>query len=209
MDLNYFDLKAILDMDDMFRRYLMNTAEGYKNAALIGTANSGGLTNLAIFNSVVHVGASPPLIGFIHRPVTVPKQTFTNIQQTGAFTINLITKHIFKQAHQTSARYAPDISEFEATGLQMEFGKHVSAPYVAQSPVRFGLSLEEIIPIRSNGTYLVIGKVQEMYIRKDLIAADGNVELHKAGIIAVSGLDNYYLPELIERLPYAKVPKTQ
>jgi len=186
----------------------MNTAEGFKNAALLGTANSDGLTNLAIFNSVVHIGASPPLIGFIHRPVTVPKQTFTNIQQTGSFTINLITKGIYKKAHQTSARYAPDISEFEATGLQAEFGRIVKAPYVAESPVRFGMSLEEIIPIRSNGTYLVIGKVQEMFIRKDLIADDGNVELHKADIIAVSGLDNYYLPELIERLPYAKVPAT-
>ncbi|MCA6073704.1 flavin reductase family protein [Fulvivirga sedimenti] len=208
MDLKYFDLKAILDMDDMFRRYFMNTAEGFKNAALLGTANSDGLTNLAIFNSVVHIGASPPLIGFIHRPVTVPKQTFTNIQQTGSFTINLITKGIYKKAHQTSARYAPDISEFEATDLQAEFGRKVKAPYVAESPVRFGMSLEEIIPIRSNGTYLVIGKVQEMFIRKDLIADDGNVELHKADIIAVSGLDNYYLPELIERLPYAKVPAT-
>ena len=203
MTLRKYDLDDIMNMDGMFRRYLMNTSEGFKNAALIGTINENDQPNLAIFNSVVHIGATPPLIGFIHRPVTVPKQTFTNIQITGSFTINLITRQMYRQAHHTSARYAPGVSEFSKSGLQMSFGK-IKAPYVAESPVRFGMSLEEIIPIPSNGTYLVIGRVKEMFIREDLIESDGNVALHNAEIVAVSGLDNYYLPELLERLPYAK-----
>ncbi len=209
MELNYYSLNDILNMESMFRRYFINTAEGYKNAALIGTVNQKGQTNLAIFNSIVHIGATPPLIGFIHRPVTVPKQTFTNIQQTGSFTINLITAEFYKQAHQTSARYAPGVSEYDATGLTIESGKETRAPFVKESPVKFGLSLEEIIPVRSNNTYLVIGKVQEMFIRPDLICTDGNIELHKADIMAVSGLDNYYSPAFVERRPYARVQSTQ
>ncbi|MEJ2004847.1 MAG: flavin reductase family protein [Cyclobacteriaceae bacterium] len=208
MELKRYTLDDILDLEGMFRRYLMNTAEGFKNAALIGTIDGQNRTNLAIFNSVVHIGATPPLIGFVHRPVTVPKQTFTNIQQNRSFTINLITDQFYKEAHHTSARYQPGDSEFEASGLTEEFGS-VKAPYVKQSPVKFGLTLEETIPIRSNNTYLVIGKVNEMFIREDLITPDGNVELHKASIVAVSGLDNYYLPQLLERLPYAKPIKDQ
>jgi len=203
MELKRFDLEDILGMESFFRRYLMNTAEGYKNAALIGTMDGNAQTNLAIFNSVVHIGATPPLIGFVHRPVTVPKQTFTNIQLKKAFTINLITKDFYQKAHHTSARYKPGESEFEASGLSEQFGK-VDAPYVEESPLKFGLSLEEILPIRSNNTYLVIGRVEEMFIREDLVEEDGNVKLHDAGIVAVSGLDNYYLPQFLARMPYAK-----
>ena len=206
MEFKQFNYNDIMGMDGMFRRYLMNTAEGYKNAGLIGTIDDNGNTNLALFNSIVHIGASPPLIGFIHRPLTVPKQTFTNIQLNRSFTINLITSRFYEKAHHTSARYAPGISEFSASGLTPVFGK-VKAPYVDESPVRFGMSLEELIPIRSNNTYLVIGKVEEMFIREDLVEEDGNVLLHRAEIVAVSGLDNYYLPQPLGRLPYAKPKK--
>jgi flavin reductase (DIM6/NTAB) family NADH-FMN oxidoreductase RutF len=119
----------------------------------------------------------------------------------------LITSDFYEKAHQTSARYKPSVSEFEAVGLSEEWGA-VDAPYVGESPLRFGLQLEEIIPVRSNNTYLIIGKVKEMFIRKDLIENDGNVALHKANIMAVSGLDNYYLPQLMNRLPYAKPDQT-
>lgn len=199
-----FDLEDIMGRESMFRRYFMNTIEGFKNAALVGTARADGHTNLAVFNSIVHIGASPPLIGFIHRPVTVPKQTFTNIQATGSYTINLISKDMTEQAHQTSARYAPDVSEFTATGLTPVYGEKIRAPYVAESPVRFGLQLEEILPIRANGTFLVIGKVAELYLPEELIEEDGFVELSEAGLVACAGLDAYYEPVPLARYEYAK-----
>lgn len=199
-----FSQQDILGLDSMFRRYFMNSVEGYKNAALIGTCNSQGATNLALFNSIVHVGATPPLIGFIHRPVTVPKQTFTNIQSQECFTINLVHEELVAQAHQTSARFAPEESEFTATGLTPAFSNVLRAPYVKESKIRFGLSLEEIIPIPSNGTYLIIGRVKEMFLPEALISPDGYVELSKANIIACAGLDSYYSPQPLGRYEYAK-----
>lgn len=199
-----FLLDDILGFDSRYRRNFMNSIEGFKNAVLIGTCDNDGITNVAIFNSVVHIGATPPLIGFIHRPVTVPKQTFTNIQSQGSFTLNLIPQEIYEKAHQTSARYGPKESEFEHTGLTPEFSNIIHAPYVKESPVRMGLSLEEIVPIRSNGTFLVIGRVEELFVPENAIEKDGFVELSMSNIIACAGLDSYYLPQPLGRLAYAK-----
>ncbi len=204
MSYKTFDKADILGMDSRFRRNFMNSVEGFKNAVLIGTRDHEGRNNLAIFNSVVHIGATPPLIGFIHRPVTVPKQTFTNIQLNGSFTLNLVHEGIVEQAHQTSARYEPGESEFEATGLTPFFSENITAPFVDESKIRFGMSLEEIIPIPLNGTYLVIGHVEELLIDEKLIAEDGFVDLTAEQTLACAGLDSYYLPQLVGRYEYAK-----
>jgi flavin reductase (DIM6/NTAB) family NADH-FMN oxidoreductase RutF len=95
----------ILKFEKLYRATFINSISGFKSASLIGTMSSKGKTNLAIFNSVIHVGANPPLMGFLMRPVSVERHTYNNIKETGYFTINHINKEIFKQAHQTSASY--------------------------------------------------------------------------------------------------------
>jgi flavin reductase (DIM6/NTAB) family NADH-FMN oxidoreductase RutF len=197
-------LNDILTLDSRFRRNFMNSVEGFKNVVLVGTMNKNKETNLAIFNSVVHVGATPPLVGFIHRPVTVPKQTFANIESEGYFTINLIHDNMVEKAHQTSARYEPGESEFTETGLTPEWSTIVPAPYVKESFIKMGLSLQEIIPIKTNGTYLIIGQVEELFVPDECVGADGFVHLSKASTVACAGLDSYYLPEPLSRLEYAK-----
>ena len=58
--------KAELDsMGVLFKRNFINSLSGYKSINLIGSVNHNGLPNLAIFNSVFHVGSDPPLIGML------------------------------------------------------------------------------------------------------------------------------------------------
>lgn len=129
------------------RTNLINGLSGFKSALLIGTTNVAGQQNLAIFSNVVHIGANPPLMGIIHRPVTVEKHTYENIKSTGCFTINHVPRKLYKNAHQTSARYDRETSEFEACGFTPEVKGNLPAPYVAESYVQIGLTLEEEIKI--------------------------------------------------------------
>ena len=129
----------ILDFEKLYRAAFINSLSGFKSANLIGTISSEGKTNLAIFSSVIHVGANPPLMGFLMRPVSVERHTYNNIKETGHFTINHINKEIFKQAHQTSASYEKDISEFDACGLTPEYTETIKAPYVKESKIKIGL----------------------------------------------------------------------
>lgn len=192
-------------MDKRFRTHLINSLSGFKSVNLVGTINGRGQSNLSVVSSVVHLGADPALMGFIMRPVTVSRDTYNNILETGYYTFNHITAGFFEKAHQSSARYPADVSEFSAVGLE-EFMSHTfPAPYVAQSPVRIGLAFREQMDIRLNGAILMIGEIQELYVPEDCLAADGYLDIEKAGTVTASGLDAYHSTQKLGRLSYAKV----
>jgi flavin reductase (DIM6/NTAB) family NADH-FMN oxidoreductase RutF len=71
-----FTKENILNFEKNFRTKFINSLSGFKSANLIGTISKTGKTNLAIFNSVIHVGANPSLIGLLIRPASVPRHTY-------------------------------------------------------------------------------------------------------------------------------------
>ena len=194
----------ILQFEKLYRTNLFNSLSGFKSANLIGTISKEGKTNLAIFSSVIHVGANPPLMGLLMRPVSVERHTYHNIKETGFFTINQIHKDIFKQAHQTSARYDKDVSEFDACGLIPEFTEVVKAPYVKESKIKIGLKFLEEHEIKSNGTIFIVGEIVELVVPEEVIAKTGYVDIEKVETIVISGLDSYHETKRIARLSYAK-----
>lgn len=198
-----FSKDEIGKLEQRFRTNLINSLSGLKPVALIGSANQDGQANLTIFNSLIHIGANPPLLGLIFRPDTVERHTLRNILQTGCYTINLATKNIASKAHQTSARYPANVSEFEATGLTALWDDF-SAPFVRECPIRMGMQLREKIDIHLNGTHLVIGEIHSISIEDKLLEQDGHLRPEKAAIICCNGLDTYYTAQWLDRFPYAK-----
>jgi flavin reductase (DIM6/NTAB) family NADH-FMN oxidoreductase RutF len=201
----HFSLSELQTWDRFTRANFINSLSGFKSLSLIGTVNSNGVSNLAVFSNIVHLGADPALIGFVNRPLSAAPHTLTNIQETGFYTVNLVTESIYKQAHQTSAKYPDGVSEFEMTGLTEQFREGCSAPFVAESPVQYLLKLEQVIPIELNGTFFVIGSLQEAYVPAEIKEEDGFLDLAKAGIITSLGSSGYYKTDKIDNLPYAKI----
>lgn len=207
MNTTHLSASDILNMETRKRAAFMNSISGFKSASLIGTIDNNNKTNLAIFSSVIHLGSNPALVGFINRPDTVDRHTFENILETNCFTINHINKSIYKQAHQTSARYSKDISEFDATGLTPEFQNSFKAPFVKESNIKYGLEFIEKHDLKINGTILVIGKVVEVFLPESCLLSDGAIDIEMAETIAISGLDSYHTTNKIARLSYAKTDK--
>lgn len=199
-----FTLEEINNLDKRFRSNLINCLSGIKSINLIGTKNTEGQTNLAIFNSVIHLGAHPPLMGFVQRPDSVERHTFENIQKTSFFTINSVTEEIHKQAHQTAARYNREESEFKEVSLDKVFISNFYAPFVAKSPLKIGLECVDIIPIPANNTQLVIGKVMLIQLDENFLKPDGFLSLQDQGIVGGTGLDSYLSTQEIGRYSYAK-----
>lgn len=201
----HLTLDDIQKMDRNYRREFVNSISGYKSANLIGTQNKEGQTNLAIFNSVQHIGANPPLISFILRPTTVARHTYENIvENDGYYTINLLTQPYIRQAHQTSAKYAKEVSEFTTCHFTPEYIPSFYAPFVQESPLKIGLQLEEEHLIRANDTRLIVGKVLHVLVNPDSLNDNGLVELEDLKAVALRGLDTYYKPQKIVRLSYAR-----
>lgn len=194
----------IQSWDRHYRANFINSLSGYKSVCLIGTKGKDGSPNLAIFSNIVHIGSDPALIGFINRPKAAAPHTITNIEDTGVYTMNHIHPGILEQAHQTSAKYDMSVNEFEAVGLNMVWRTECEAPFVAESLVQYSVKLADIIPIPRNGTFLVTGYIEAVYLAKDFRESDGFLPLEKYETVTSLGLNSYYTTEKLIYLPYAK-----
>jgi flavin reductase (DIM6/NTAB) family NADH-FMN oxidoreductase RutF len=194
-----------LDIDLLSQRKrgrLMNSLSGFKSANVIGTTNGMGHHNLAMFSSVVHLGSDPALLGVVLRPPVEPEHgshTYWNIRETGVFTINHVASSWYRKAHQTSARYGAEESEFEAVGLHPVFRCGFEAPAVEESSVRID---EWKIP--QNECRFIVGQIRWVEFPEHAWAEDGFLDLEKLGGVAMSSLDSYHSTQSLERLSYAK-----
>jgi len=202
--MNHFSLQDLTEMPSRYRANLINSCTGYKSSNLIATQNKDKGTNVAIFNSVIHIGSTPPLIGFILRPTTVPRNTYKNIKETGVFSINQVHKDMIKDAHHTAAKYKENISEFDKTELEPCYRDDFFAPYVQHAPIQIGCTFVNEYLIKENDTRLIIGKIEHLYLDDKIIHTDGWAQLDKAETVACIGLDGYALPALLSRFEYAK-----
>jgi len=197
----------IMMMEKQNRVHFVNSLGGFKSVSLIGTVDNLSNENLAIFSSIFHIGANPPLMALIFRPTPPERDTLRNILDTGFYTINHINEEIYRQAHQTSARYDKDISEFDATGLTAVYKNNFNAPFVKESLVQIGMEFRERIDVKINNTIMIIGEVTEVYLPENCLLDDGFVDLEKANTITCSGLDSYYVTKRLDRFSYAKPDK--
>jgi len=186
------------------RLNLINSCMGYKSANLIGTVSKDGNANLAVFSSVTHLGSDPALLGFILRPTTVPRHTYTNIKEMDFFTVNAITAEIIAKAHQTSASYPAEVNEFEVTGIESLFRPEIEVPFVKDSPIQLLCKYANEYTISENGTIHVIASIEAIFVNEPLLGNDYWIQLDKGEIVAINGLDGYAKAELLERFPYSR-----
>jgi len=198
-----FSKSEIENFEKKFQIHFVNSLSGHKSANLIGTK---GLTeNLGIFSSVFHLCSSPALLGFIMRPNTVRRDTYNNIKQNQEFTINHIGESFYKNAHYASAKFPEDESEFEKLNLIPEYKGEISSPYVQESKVQIGLKLIEEYEIKSNGCFLMVGEVKEVYIDEQALLDSGKFNWNLLQTVSITGLNQYHSTTQIDDLPYAKL----
>ena len=204
----HYSRNDIDQMDKIFRLNLINSCTGFKSANLLGTKSLNGVSNVAVFSSITHLGSNPPLIGFILRPTSVPRDTYRNIKDTGVFTVNHIYSDIIEDAHHTSAKYPDEVSEFTKTDLEEEFLGDFPAPFVKGAKIRLGCRFLNAYEIKENDTLLLVSAIEHVFIAdQDIQQQDGWLKLENANTVAINGLDGYATTSLLDRYAYARPKK--
>jgi flavin reductase (DIM6/NTAB) family NADH-FMN oxidoreductase RutF len=202
--MTHFSKQDIIDLPSLERMHLVNTCGGLKSANLIGSISKTGVTNLAVFNSVIHLGSNPPMLSFMLRPTTVERDSFNNFKENHQFTVNHIHESFVDKAHQTSAKYDSEVSEFDEVGLTQEFINGFEAPFVKESKIKMGCKYINEYFIKENGCRLIIGEIQHLLVEDGIQDKDGFLDLAKANSAGIIGLDGYVKTNLIERYAYAR-----
>lgn len=188
----------IKQMEKRQRAALINKLNGYKSPVLLGTQDLQKNTNLTIISSFTHLGSDPALLGFIFRPLSQDSHGLKNILETKIFTVNFINEPMIKKAHQTSARYPKEVSEFDEVGFTVHYEGAFKAPFVKESSLKLGMIFKEKIDLNINNTHLVIAEINFINTLLDF------EHLAEVSDVAVNGLDTYYTVKKNIRLSYAK-----
>ena len=203
--MTFFNEEDILQMPKVKRLNIINSITGIKPANLISTIDERNRHNLAIFSSVVHLGSNPALIGFILRPQQkIRRHTYENILENGYYTINHLPNHKTLEGHYTSAKFDKETSEYDVCHFTPEFQHEFPVPYVKESFLKMGLKHVESIPIKYNGTVMIVGKILQVYVAKSSLSEEGYINLEEAKSVGISGLNTYYDLKKIASYPYAR-----
>lgn len=137
----------------------------------ISSQSGGGVLNLAPYSFFNAFNYVPPIIGFASIGA---KDSLNNIQETGEFCWNLVTKPLAEKMNQTCAAVGPEVDEFKLAGLTPKASSVVAVPHVLETPVAFECKLSQCIQLTTAAgdavdSWLVLGEVVGVHIDKSLL----------------------------------------
>lgn len=137
----------------------------------ISSHDRNGVLNLAPYSFFNAFNYHPPIIGFSSIGY---KDSVRNIEQTGEFCWNLVTRSLAEQMNDTCAAVGPEVDEYALAGLTPAPSRVVSVPHVGESPVTFECRLSQILQLagadgQKVDTWMVFGEVVGVHIARDLL----------------------------------------
>jgi flavin reductase (DIM6/NTAB) family NADH-FMN oxidoreductase RutF len=171
-----------------------NSIVGPRPIGWVSSQSASGVLNLAPYSFFSAFNYVPPVIGFssIGR-----KDSLNNIEATGEFVWNLVTRDLAEVMNKTCEAVPPEVNEFELAGLTPEASRIVQVPRVAQSPVSFECRCTQILQLadvqgQAINTWMVFGQVVGIHIDPRLLK-DGVYETALAGhILRGGGAADYF-----------------
>lgn len=163
--------------------------------ALVSTKSPDGVRNLAPFSFFNMVSANPPVL------IVCPsrdrnkgkKDTLVNIEATRQFVVATVTRALADKMNLCSAPYAPDVDEFEKSGLTPAPASQVRPDLVAESPVNCECELDRIVDYgdQTGAGAVIFGRIVAVHVDDDYLADDGLLDPEKLQTIGRMGRLTY------------------
>ena len=141
--------------------------------AFVSTVDAAGIRNLAPFSYFTACSSNPPVVCFctaVRKEPRPHKDTLLNVEATQEFVVNIVSEEFAGQMNQCSADVAPEVDEFELSGLTAVASELVKPPRVAQSKVQMECRLHQIIRVsdKPGGGILVLGEILRFHVLESL-----------------------------------------
>ncbi|MDY7573438.1 flavin reductase family protein [Actimicrobium sp. CCI2.3] len=165
-----------------------NAIVGPRPIGWISSCSTEGVLNLAPYSFFNAFNYTPPIVGFASVGY---KDTVRNIEQTGEFGWNLVTRELAEAMNQSCMPVPPEVNEFELAGLTPVASRLITPPRVAESLVSFECRCTQLIQLQGiDGekvpTWLILGEVVAVHIAQTLLE-DGVYNTARAGHVLRGG----------------------
>lgn len=172
----------------------LNAIIGPRPIGWIGTKSKEGVLNLAPFSFFNLFNYDPPIL--IFTGTRQKKDTIQNVEDTGEFSWNLVTRELAEQMNLSSIE-AP-VDEFDFAKLTPLKGEMVDAPRVAESLVTMECKLLSCNQLKDidgveHPSWIVMGQVVRVHIARSMIDENNIYQAHRARrVLRAGGPANYY-----------------
>ncbi|MBX3503747.1 MAG: flavin reductase family protein [Alphaproteobacteria bacterium] len=137
--------------------------------AWVTTIGSSGVVNAAPFSFFNVFAEDPPLCMFAinKRPDGRIKDTWSNIQRTGEFVVNLTDEPLAQAMHESSGDFPPDIGEPDYLKLGLSPSTAIKPPRLAAAPWSLECRIWQVITVKDD-RQLIIGEGVHFHVRDEL-----------------------------------------
>jgi flavin reductase (DIM6/NTAB) family NADH-FMN oxidoreductase RutF len=160
--------------------------------------------NLAPYSFFNAVAYDPPQVIFAGGM----KDSITNVQETGVFAVNIVSRALLEAMNATSARFARGTDEFARVGIAKAECRMIDCPRVASAPASLECELRQIIPLQGADDFLVIGTVVGVHIDGGCLDGQGQFSPALFGQMARLGYMDYAEVRSTITLPRPESPAT-
>lgn len=163
----------------------------------LSTKNQDGTDNIAPFSQFTNLTFDPPLILFSANQNVIGdrKRTIKNIERTGEFAYNIVSKNLCEEMNRSSIFEIPKTfkDKFEYARLSKIQCNMINVTRVAESPVQYECKYIQTIRIPGSDTLntidIIIGEVVGIHIKDEFILPNGKVDI--CGIQPIARLGYY------------------
>lgn len=173
--------------------------------AFVSTRSQDGTRNLAPYSFYNMVSANPPIVMFAptRRRDGSWKDSLQNVESGGDFVVATVTEPIVERMNQCSFDYAPEVDEFEASGLTARPASVVRADLVVESPINLECVHERTISFGEGpgAGSAVFGRVLMIHIDDSVLADDGLPDADKLRAVGRMGRSQYARTDSVFDVP--------
>ena len=166
--------------------------------AWVSSKDENGVTNLAPYSFFTVASCNPPVLSltYINSPDKRMKDTLLNLQITGECVVNVVSADQAEQMNQSCANYPPEVSEFDAVGVETVPSHKVAIVGVKASKVRYECRLREVINVSDlpMGGTLTLLDVVAIYV-DDAVYQNDQINAELLNVIGKLGGNDYATTE--------------